>query len=143
MSGEPPETQGLVVTSPNAIGLPAAERGDGLAPATSALVAERWPQIERLLAERHAVEAIASMEALAAEMRRATAGDAPLFRDALTLARRVLYDDLAEVGRAGECEEPARTALERCAASDVELRPYLEELISSRRGDASHRRRPH
>lgn len=119
------------LTSPNAIGLPAAERGDAPAPGTIAVVDERWPKIERLLAEGQAAKAILSMEALAVEMRRATAVDSPLFRDALTLSRRVLYDDLAQVGRTTECEEPARAALDRCAAWDVELRPYLEELISS------------
>lgn len=122
---------GLLLTSPNAIGLPAAERGDAPAPATSAVVDERWPQIERLLAEGQGAEAISSMELLAVEMRRATADDAPLFRDALTLARRILYDDLAQVGRAAECKEPARAALDRCVAWDEELRPYLEELMSS------------
>jgi hypothetical protein len=122
---------GFLLTSPNAVGLPAAERGDVPAPATSAVVDEQWPQIERLLAKGQAVEAVSSMEALAVEMRQATAGDAPLFWDALTLARRVLYDDLAQVGRAAECEKPARAALDRCAAWDEELRPYLEELISS------------
>ena len=70
------------------------------------------------------------MEALAAEMRRATAGDAALFRDALTLARQVLYDDLAHVGRAAQCEERARAALERCLVWDEELRPHIEDLIS-------------
>lgn len=118
-------------TSPNAIELPAAERGDAPAPATNAVVDERWPQIERMLAEGQAVRAIISMEALAVEMGRATAGDAPMYRDALTLARRVLYEDLAQVGRAAECKESARAALDRCAAWDGELRPYLEMLISS------------
>ncbi len=121
----------FLLTSPNAIGLPASERGHTPAPATSAVVDERWPQIERLLADGQAAEAISLMEALAVEMRRATVGDAPLFRDALTLARRVLYDDLTQVGRAAECEEPARAALDRCAVWDQELRLYLEELISS------------
>ncbi|MDH3287859.1 MAG: hypothetical protein OEP48_09095 [Betaproteobacteria bacterium] len=120
-----------LLTSPNAIGLPAAERGDAPAPAASAVVEEWWPQIERLLADGQASAAICSMEALAVEMRRATVGDAPLFRDALTLARRVLYDDLAQVGRTAECEEPTRAALYRCATWDEELRPYLEQLISS------------
>ena len=122
---------GFVVTSPNAIGLPAAERRDAPAAATRAVVATQWPQVERLLAEGRAAEAISSMETLAAEMREATAGDAPLFRDALTLARRVLYDDLALVGRATACGQPARAALQRCAAWDAELRAYLEELIAS------------
>jgi len=122
---------GFLLTSPNTVGLPAAERGDAPAPVTSAMVAERWPQIERLLAEGQAVEAISSMEALAVEMRLATVGDAPLFWDALTLARRVLYGDLVQVGRSAQCEKPARAALERCAAWDEELRPYLEKLISS------------
>lgn len=133
MSGQPPEEAGLVVTSPNAIGLPTSERGDAPAPVTSALVAARWPQIERLLAERRVAEAISSMESLAAEMRRATASDEPLFRDALTLARRVLYDDLAQVGRVAGCVESALTALDRCAVWDEELRLYLDELISSLR----------
>jgi hypothetical protein len=130
-----PVSGSFLLTSPNAIGLPAAERGDAPAPATSAVVEERWPQIERLLAEGQAAEAISSIEALAVEMRRATAGDAPLFRDALTLARRVLYDDLAQVGRAAECEKPARAALDRCAAWDEELRPHLEDLVLSVPGE--------
>lgn len=124
-------TGSFILTSPNAIGLPAAERGHTPAPTTRAMVDERWPQIERLLADGKAAEAICSMEALVVEMRRATVGDAPLFRDALTLARRVLYDDLTLVGRAADCEESARAALDRCAVWDQELRPYLEELISS------------
>jgi hypothetical protein len=122
---------GFLLTSPNAIGLPAAERGDAPAPLTSTVVDARWPQIERLLAEGQAAKAISSMEALAVEMCLATAGDAPLFRDALTLARRVLYEDLAQVGQAANCEEPARAALGRCAAWDKEFRSYLEEVISS------------
>jgi hypothetical protein len=118
------------LTSPNAIGLPAAERGDAPAPVTSAMIDEQWPQIMRLLVEGRPASAISAMEALAVEMYRATAGDAPLFRDALTLARRVLYDDLAEIGRAAKCEELARAALGRCAAWDEELRSHLKELIS-------------
>jgi hypothetical protein len=124
-------THGFFVTSPNAVGLPAAERGDAPAPLTSSLVAERWPQIERLLADGRAASAISSMEALAVDMRRATAGDAPLFRDALTLARQILYRDLAQVGQATNSQELARAALSRCAAWDGELRPCLEELTSS------------
>jgi hypothetical protein len=120
-----------LLTSPNAIGLPVAERGDAPAPATWAVVDARWPRIERLLVEEQAAEAISLMEALALEMRRATAGDAPLYRDALTLARRILYDDLAQVGRSTGCEESARAALDRCATWDEELRPYLEQLISA------------
>lgn len=116
------------LTSPNVVGLPAAERGDAPAPVTSGVVDERWPQIERLLAEGQAANAISSMEALAVEMHRATAGDAPLFHDALTLARRLLYDDLAQVGQATKCEEPARAALDRCAAWDEALRAYIELL---------------
>jgi hypothetical protein len=127
----PAVSGGFFLTSPNAIGLPAAERGDAPAPVTSAVVDERWPHIERLLAERQVACAISSMEVLALEMRGATAGDAPLFRDVLTLARRVLYDDLAQIGRATNCEEPARAALDRCAAWDEELRSYLKELILS------------
>jgi len=123
----------FLLTSPNAVGLPAAERGDAPASATSVVVDERWPQIERLLAEGQEAGAISSMEALVAEMRRATAEDAPLFRDALTLARRVLYDDLAQVvGRAAECEELVRAALDRCAAWDEELRPYIKEIVARR-----------
>jgi hypothetical protein len=101
---------GFLLTSPKVIGLPAAERGDVPAPATSAVIDERWPQIERLLA-----------------------GDALLFREALTLARRVLYEDLAQVGRNSECDELARAALARCAAWDEELRPFLEGLNANAR----------
>lgn len=121
----------FIMTSPNEIGLPVDERGHTPAPATRAVVNERWPQIERLLAEGQAARAISSLETLAVEMRRATADDAPLFQDALTLARRVLYDDLAQVGRVTGCEELARAVLGRCAAWDEELRLYLGELISS------------
>lgn len=124
-------TGGFFVTSPSAIGLPAPERGDTPAPSTSAVVDAWWPRIERLLTAGQAADAISSMEALAAEMRQTTADDAPLFREALTLARRVLYDDLAQIGQTMKCEELARAALGRCAAWDNELRSYLEELISS------------
>jgi hypothetical protein len=125
------------LTSPHAVGLPAAERGDAPAPGTSAVVDERWPHIERLLAGGQVAGAIAALEELAAEMRRATAGDAPLFRDALTLARRFLYDDLTQIGRGTTCEGPALAALDRCAAWDEELRPYLKELMSSWQGGAA------
>jgi len=118
----------VVVTSPNAIGLPAADRADAPASETRALVAERWPEIERLLADGCVAEAISALETLAAEMHRATATDAPLFREALTLARRVLYDDLVAIGRATEFEAPARDALARCAVWDEELLAHLEEL---------------
>jgi hypothetical protein len=128
--GRPLDLAGLVLTSPNAVGLPAAERGDAPASETTALVDARWPEVERLLAEGRADDAIQALAALAAEMRRATERDAPLFRDALTLARRVLYDDLAEIGRASGAEGPAREALARCAAWDDELRPHLEGLTS-------------
>jgi hypothetical protein len=128
---------GLHLTSPNAVGLPAAERGDAPAPVTSAVVDERWPLVKRLLAGGQVAGAIAALEELAAEMRRATAGDAPLFRDALTLARRLLYDDLAQLGRGTTCEGPALAALDRCAAWDEELRLYLKELMSSWQGGAA------
>jgi hypothetical protein len=121
----------FLLTSPNAIGLPAAERGDAPASVTRATVNKQWPQIERLLADGQVPEAIRAMESLAAEMRAATAGDAPLFRDALTSARRILYDDLAQLGRTAKFEEPTRTALYRCATWDEELRLYLEQLIAS------------
>jgi len=120
----------LVLTSPNAIGLPAAERADAPPSETRALVAERWPEVERLLAADRDAEAISALEALALEMRSATERDAPLFHDALTLARRVLYDDLAEVGRAAGRDAQAHEALARCAAWDGELRPRLEEVTS-------------
>ena len=122
---------GFYLTSPNAIGLPAAERGDAPTPVTRAMVDEQWPHIERLLADGQVASAISLMEALAADMRQATAGDAPLFGDALTLARQVLYDDIAQIGRATKWEESAHAALSRCAAWDEELRPYLEEIIPS------------
>lgn len=122
---------GFLLTSPNAIGLPAAERGDAPAPVTSAVVDAQWPQIVRLLDEGRAASAISAMEALAGAMRRATADDPPLFREALTLARRVLYDDLAQIGRATASEGLARAALDRCEAWDEELRAYLKELISA------------
>lgn len=131
MSGKPTEMVGLIVTSPNAIGLPVAGRGDAPAPATTAIVAERWPLIERLLVAGRAAEAISSMEGLAKEMRLTTAGDAPLFRDALTLARRVLYENIAEVGRAAELEASARAALDRCAAWDDELRPQIAAIVKA------------
>ena len=118
----------FLLTSPNAVGLPAAERGDAPVPATSALVDARWPHIEHLLAESKAEEAISLMEALAVEMRRTTVNDALLYREALTLARRILYDDLAQIGRITEYEKPARAALHRCAGWDEELRLYIEEL---------------
>jgi hypothetical protein len=130
VSAEPPEVAGLVLTPPNAVALPIADRGDVPAPRTMVVVAERWPEIERLLADGRAADAISSLESLATEMRRATESDAPLFRDALTLARRVLYNDLAEVGRAGGYEKQAHEVLARCATWDAELRPQLEELAS-------------
>lgn len=120
----------LVLTSPNALGLPAAYRDIPPAPRTSAVVAERWPEIERLVADHRYDDAISSLEALAAEMRRATAVDAPLYTDAFTLARRVLYEDLGEIGRARGLDRQARDALGRCAGWDEELRTYLEELAS-------------
>jgi hypothetical protein len=120
----------LFLTSPNAIGLPAVERGATQVPVTRALISEQWPRIERLLADGRVEEAISSMEALAMQMRGATGGDGLLFRDALILARRVLYDDLAEVARAAGCEASARAALDRSIAWDEELRPYLKELVA-------------
>lgn len=119
----------FLLTSPNSIGLPAAERGDAVASVTRAVVDEHWPQIERLLGEGQPAEAISLMEALAMEMRRATAGDSPVFRDALTLARRVLYDDLAQVGRSTEYEGLARSTLNRCAVWDEDLKLYLTALV--------------
>jgi hypothetical protein len=124
-------SDGFLLTSPNAVGLPAAERGDAPAPVTTAVVDQYWPQIEHLLAAGQVADAISFMENLALEMRRATAADAPLFHDALTLARRLLYDDLVQVGRSAECKGAADVVLGRCAAWDEELRGYLEELISS------------
>jgi hypothetical protein len=112
---------GIILTSPNAIGLPAAERHDAPASATRAIVTERWPEIERLLASGRAAEAISAMERLAEQMRRATAHDALLFRDALTQARRILYADIVEVGRVAGEEAFARAALDRCAAWDSDL----------------------
>ena len=130
MSAKPLDVAGLVLTSPNTVGLPIAERGDASASETRAVIAERWPDVERLLADGRAVEAISALETLAADMQRATESDAPIFRDALTLARRVLYDDLAEIGRVTGLEAQARDALARCADSDEELRRELEELAS-------------
>jgi hypothetical protein len=130
VSREPSAAPGLVLTSPDAIGLPVADRGDPRAPETFALVAQRWPAIEHSVADERWGEAISALETLAADMRRATGSDAPLYRDSLTLARRVLYDDIVEVGRAGGREQQARDALARCAAWDEELRSRLEELVS-------------
>lgn len=124
-------SHGLILTSPNAIGLPAAERGDAPPPHTRALVDARWPAIERLLDQGDVTAALAAMEALARAMYDATAADAPLYRPALTLARQVLYDDIAEVGRAAGLSEIARSALDRCAAWDEELRAHIETLRSS------------
>ena len=111
----------LVLTSPNSIGLPAAERGDAPPSETRVLVAERWPEVERLLADDRIAAAISALEALAAGMREATERDAPLFREALTLARRVVYDDIAEIGRASSRAAEASEALARCAEWDTDL----------------------
>jgi len=124
-------TRGLILTSPNAIGLPAAERGDAPPPRTRALVDARWPAIERLLDQGNAAAALAEMEALARAMHDATTGDAPLYRPALTLARQMLYDDIVEVGRSAGLLAAARAALDRCAAWDEELRLHIERLRSS------------
>jgi len=120
----------LLLPSPNTIPLPGADRRDAPPSETRALVAERWPEIERLVADDCPAEAIAALETLAVEMRRATGRDAPLFREALTLGRSVLYDDVAEIGRAAGREPQAHDALARCAEWDEELRPHLEELVS-------------
>lgn len=116
------------LTSPNIIGLPATERGDAPTITTRDVISKSWPQIEKLLDEERIVEAISSMEALAVEMRQTTMSDAPLFRDALTLARRLLYDNLAQIGRADGYEEPVSATLSRCEDWDEELRSYLEAL---------------
>jgi hypothetical protein len=133
VTDETHDVTAFVLTSPNAVGLPLADRRDVAAPATSAIVDERWPRIERLLEDGRAAEAIPALEALAAEMRRTTERDAPLFREALTLARRVLYDDLAEISRVAGCEAAAREALARCAVWDEELRSRLEGLAPAPR----------
>ncbi len=120
----------LLLPSPNTIALPGADRRDAPPSETRALVAARWPEIERLVADDRPSEGIAALETLAVEMRRATGRDAPLFREALTLGRSVLYDDVAELGRATGCRTEARDALSRCAEWDEELRSHLEELVS-------------
>jgi hypothetical protein len=120
----------LLLPSPNTIALPGADRRDAPPSETRGLVAERWPEIERLVADDGLTEAIAALERLAVEMRRATERDAPLFGEALTLARSVLYDDVVEIGRAAGCEALAQEALARCAEWDEELRSDLEELAS-------------
>ncbi len=79
--------------------MPASERGDMPMPATYAIIEEQWPHIEWLLADGQAANTISSMEALAMEMRKATVGDTLLFRDALTLARRILYDTISKSGQ--------------------------------------------
>jgi len=124
-------SRGCILTSPNAIGLPAAERGDALPPVTRALVDAHWPAIERLLDQGDARAALSEMEMLAGDMCAATARDAPLFQPALTLARQVLYDDMAQVGRTANLGDAARAALDRCAAWDEELRLHIERLRSS------------
>jgi hypothetical protein len=124
-------SRGYILTSPNAIGLPAAERSNAPPPRTRALVDARWPAIERLLDQGDAAAALAAMETLARAMQEATAGDPPLYRPALKLARQVLYDDIAEVGRTAGLAEATRAALDRCAAWDAELRGHIEALRSS------------
>ncbi len=119
-------SRGRILTSPNAIGLPAAERSDAPAPSTRALIDAQWPAIERLLDQGDVTAALAAMETLARAMYDATAGDAPLYRPALTLARQVLYDDIAELGRTADLSEMARAVLARCAAWDAELRAHIE-----------------
>lgn len=119
-----------VLTSPNAVGLPAAERGDAPTSLTRALVDAKWPQIEEVLAEGRMLSAIPLMEALAEEMRFTTLRDPLLFRDALTLARQILYEDLFLVGQDAACKEPVRAVLQRCAEWDEDLRPHLEALMT-------------
>lgn len=120
----------LLLTAPNVIGLPSPERGEIQMPATYKLIEKRWPQINRLLANGQAEDAVSSMETLAKEMLKATITDEALFRDALTQARQILYDDIAQVGRAIESEECISASLKRCAAWDQALQPHLIKLIS-------------
>lgn len=121
--------ESFILTAPNIIGLPAIERGGVVAPATYEIVEVEWPTVERLLRDGQISDAIALMEKLAMAMRDATATDADLFQESLTLARRILYDDLSEVGRSAGCHGAVHSALLRCAVWDKELQPYLSKLI--------------
>jgi len=121
----------LLLTAPNVIGLPSPERGEIQMPATYKLIEKRWPQIERLLANEQTEDAVSLMERLAKEMLSATITDEALFRDALTQARQILYDDIAQVGRSiVEYEERTSSTLKRCAAWDQALQPHLIKLIT-------------
>ncbi len=117
---EPP-----VVTSPNALGLPLLDRGEGSS-ATTDLVAQRWPEIERLIADRRFATALDRLVELARDMRESTAGDDEAWRPTLVDARGLAYDAIVEVALAADDAARGIAALDEARTWDLEHRSDLD-----------------
>lgn len=119
----------LFLPSPNTLGLPMLERGQRARSETREVVEEQWPAIEALVRAGQVAEGIAAMERLAKAMRERTGRDPEMWRETLTLSRRLLYDDMVSAARWGGKDNVAREALERCRRWDEEAREHIDNLL--------------
>jgi hypothetical protein len=125
------EERALLLVSPASMVLPVLDRGRQARSETLAIVNERWPEIVRLVESKKVAQGVAAMERLAWEMRERTAHDPQDWWETLTLARRILYDDILHAAWWAADLEAAREALSRCSRWDAELRSHLAEIAAT------------
>lgn len=118
----------LFLTLPQ-VALPALDRNQRATSHTLELIHQQWPPIESMVKAGQVREGIAQMEALARAMRDRTASDPEPWQEALTLARRAVYENMVHAAEWSGCVDEAYTALKHCYDWDIELRLPLEHLI--------------